>query len=90
MIAEANTETYVDQLYDTDLLSGEVQVGFDFIESLDYNPTVDQMSATVEEITGDYMELGLVDSDVDAASVMESIYSSVGFEIGDFSDEFAG
>ncbi|MDO5475197.1 MAG: ABC transporter substrate-binding protein [Candidatus Saccharibacteria bacterium] len=81
--AEDDSEGYVDFLYANDLLSGDEQVGFEWIDSLNYHPTEEQMHDTVREITEDYIALGIVDSDVDADTVMEEIWAPTGLSITD-------
>lgn len=81
--AEEDSKGYVDFLYANDLLSGDEQVGFDWIDSLNYHPTEKQMHDTVKEITQDYIDLGIVDSDVDADTVMQEIWAPTGLSITD-------
>lgn len=83
--AEDDTQAYVDFLYANDLLSGEEQVGFDWIDSLDYHPTEEQFEATVREIIEDYIDLGILDADVTADEAMDLVFGPTGQEITDFS-----
>lgn len=84
--AEEDSKSYIDYLYDQDFLTGDYDIGFNFIDKLNYHPSQDQMSATVKEITADYQELGIVDDSVDVNTLYEQLYAPVGLEISDFTE----
>lgn len=78
--AEDDTESYVEYLYDHDLLSGDEQAGFEFIDSLDYKATEQQLEDTIKEIIDDYMELGVLEEEVDAEEVFNKLWTPTGLE----------
>ncbi len=88
--AEDDSESYVDFLYDNDLLSGEYEVGFGWIDSLNYHPSEDQFAETIREITQDYIDLGIVDGSVNVDEVMGNVFGELGMNISDFSKGSAG
>lgn len=80
--AEEDTEAYVDFLYEHDFLSGDEQDGFDFIDSLDYQASSEQLEDTIQKITEDYIELGILEDDVDKEEVLQNVWTPTGLEIG--------
>ena len=82
--AEEDSDAYINYLFEEDLLTGDEEISYDFIESLDYHPTQDQMSDTVKEIVADYQELGIVDQSLNPDDLYNQLYAPVGFDIQDF------
>ena len=82
--AEEDSDAYINYLFEENLLTGDKDISYDFIDSLDYHPSQDQMSETVKEIVADYQELGIVDQSLNPDDLYRQLYAPVGFNIEDF------
>ncbi len=85
--AEDDSTSYIDYLIENDLLTGDYDISFNFIDSLNYHPSQDQMDQTVENVIKDYQELGIVDPSLDPQEVYNQLYAPTGLEIQDYSEK---
>lgn len=81
--AEEDTGSYVEFLYDHDLLSGDQQDGFEFIDSLNYKASEQQLEDTIKEIIDDYIELGVLEEGIDPEETLNYIWAPTGIGIED-------
>lgn len=79
--ASQEQDDYVAYLFENDLISGDEQAGYDFIKSLQYDVTTDQMNNTLRGISKAYMDLGILDGSKSIDEIMEQVWGPVDLEL---------
>lgn len=79
--ASQEQDDYVAYLFENDLISGDEQAGYDFIKSLQYDVTTQQMEETLVETAEDYMELGIIDDSKSIEQILEQVWGPVDLEL---------
>lgn len=79
--AEDDTQLYVDFLYEHDLMSGDEDLGYEFIHSLNYRMNDQEMEEAMHHIISDYVDIGIIEEQINVKETIQAIWTPTGLEV---------